>query len=92
MINMCISGVIPSVLSGIFSFCVTSQLLFDLPVVCVITALITNTNSIVTIISIAAMAADRCMAVTLHMRYFQTITPRKCVVFIFFQVCYVIQY
>ena len=86
MVNMCLSGVVPALFDGVLSFCYTTEQLFNIPYVCIATAIIANTNQLVTFTSIAAMSVDRLVAVSIPLRYEQVVTIVKILVFIAIQV------
>ena len=86
MVNMCLSGVVPALFDGVLSFCYTTEQLFNIPYVCIATAIIANTNQLVTFTSIAAMSVDRLIAVSIPLRYEQVVTITKILIFIAIQV------
>ena len=89
MANMCWSGVIPSLLNGVLSFCYTTERLFDFPYMCIASAIISNANQLVTLTSIAAMSIDRLISVSIPFRYEQLVTTTKVSIFIGIQVRHV---
>jgi len=86
MSNMCISGVIVGVCNGLFATCEVTMFVLSHKPACIIAQTIGNANSLVSMTSIAAMALDRLIAITLHMKYHMLATPRNCAIFIVIQV------
>ena len=84
MCSMCLTGMVAPLMQIVNNFAVTG-LHVVLPV-CISTQIITNTMSCVAFTTIAAMALDRAVAVTWHMRYFEVMTAAKCRIFLVFQV------
>lgn len=83
---MCLTGMIAPLMQVINNFTVTG--LGTMLPVCIVTQILTNTMSSVAFTTIAAMALDRAVAVSWHMRYFEVMTPSKCGLFLLVQVSY----
>lgn len=87
MCSMCASGVMKALTVIGFSFCSTTQLLSEHLPLCVWTYVMSSANSLVGLSTISALALDRLIAVTYHLRYQDIVTPKRCSLFIVLQVC-----
>lgn len=90
MCSMCLTGMIAPLMQAVNNFTVTG-LHVVLPV-CITTQILTNTMSCVAFTTIAAMALDRAVAVTWHMRYFEVMTSVKCRIFLLIQVGFFVNF
>lgn len=88
MANMMVSSVIPAVFNVVFSFCKTTLALFSMRRICAFTAVLSNTNILVSISSIGALAIDRLVSVSTPLRYSEMATPHRALIFVGFQVSY----
>ena len=86
MCSMCLCGMVTPVMQSINNFTLTGLNVF-LPI-CITTQILTNTMlSCVAITTIAALALDKAVFVSLHMRYLTVITPTKCIILSVVQWC-----